>query len=274
MQDLFLHQTPPPAEPLLVSIDDRVAMLTQENAFLRAELERLKRSERAKDVIWSRLGHALRTKLNFVTGFASILGDEIPGQLNRRQQAYVRKILDGADRILRLVDTFGDLAALEAGTLNLARRPTPFMPLVEEAVRACRPLADHKLIRVSLKVDVLEEPSIDGPRVTLALAHLISNAIQQNPEGGMVAVRSRVTGNELRVEVEDGGAGLHPDQVERMLRSEEISPDDDGTGLGMAIARKLVEAHGGRFGLNSEPGRGTTFWFTLPVETAVGALAA
>jgi signal transduction histidine kinase len=249
---------------------DELLALRQENLTLQRANSQLREIDAAKDQVWRRLGHELRTPLNFVTGFASILGDEIPGQLNSRQQEYVRKILGGADRILRLVDTFVNLAELEAGTLALDRRPTSVGRLVEDVVQAFKPLADHKMIRLVSKVNVGIEPLIDGPRVALVLSNLLANAIQHNPDGGFVTVRARVQDGELLAEVEDSGSGLHPLDIERILSRDDLTPSPNeggGLGLGVTLGRRLVNAHGGRLGLKSELGCGSTFWFTLPIES-------
>lgn len=256
-----------PSEPAPVTVPDRTAALVAEVEALRAENARLKAVDRAKDTIWKRVGHELRTPLNFVTGFASILGDEIPGQLNRRQQDYVRKILDGADRILRLVDTFVDVAALEAGTFRLERRRTPLGPLIRDVLGTLRPLADHKLIRLVPRGPMDLAPVVDGPRIALALANLVSNAIKANPEGGVVEVRVVLTGARLVLEVEDRGRGLHADDVAKLLSREGLfaaPADGGGLGLGLAVSRRLVEAHGGCITVRSELGVGSVFAIELP----------
>ncbi|MDB5099166.1 MAG: histidine kinase [Cyanobacteria bacterium RYN_339] len=209
--------------------------------------------------------HEVRTALNAITGFASILGDEIPGRLNDHQQAYVGKILGSADRIQRLINTLVDLAALESGTFRLERRHTTYAALVAETVQAFKPLAEHKLVRLVVDVDVPHDPWVDGPRVALALSNLLSNALAHNPTGGFVEVKACIKGDELITSVTDGGPGLRDDDAERALAGQ--------AGLGLRIGRKLIEAHGGRLGVDTSLGNGATFWYALPLSSALSIAA-
>jgi signal transduction histidine kinase len=209
--------------------------------------------------------HDVRTALNAITGYASILGDEIPGRLNERQQDYVGKILGSADRIQRLVNTLVDLAAMAGGAFQLERRETAYAALVADAIQPFKPLAEHKLVRIVMDVEVDVDPRIDGPRVALVLSNLLSNALAHNPTGGFVEVKARVVGDELITSVKDGGPGLRQDDAARAVAGE--------AGLGLRVGKQLIEAHGGQLGVETTLGDGATFWFSLPLAPQLSLVA-
>jgi PAS domain S-box-containing protein len=232
--------------------------------------ERLREADRHKDEFLSVISHELRTPLNFITGFASVLDDEVPGPLNALQHAYVGKILTGADRMLLLVNDLLDAAKLQAGKFDLAPQPTAYLPVVEEVVATLRPLADRHELRLDVLIEAEAVPVIDGPRVVQVLTNLVGNAIKFTPKGGRVTVRAFVRGDELVTQVMDTGRGIADSDIPRLFqRFEQLdmsaTREAGGTGLGLTICKALVEAHGGAIGVLSERGRGSTFWFTLPM---------
>ncbi|MFN3431538.1 MAG: MHYT domain-containing protein [Candidatus Sericytochromatia bacterium] len=241
---------------------------------------RLREADRHKDEFLSVISHELRTPLNFITGFASVLDDEVPGPLNALQRTYVGKILTGADRMLLLVNDLLDAAKLQAGKFDLAPQPTEYLPVIEEVVTTLRPLADRHGLRLDALIEAEAAPFIDGPRIVQVLTNLVGNAIKFTPQGGRVTVRAFLRGDELVTQVMDTGRGISPENIPRLFqRFQQLdmsaTRDAGGTGLGLTICKALVEAHGGAIGVLSEPGRGSTFWFTLPMsgKSAVTGLA-
>jgi PAS domain S-box-containing protein len=239
---------------------------------LKRALDQLVQADRYKDEFLDVMSHELRTPLNFIMGFASLMEDELPGPLNAEQHSYMGKILNGADRMLYLINHLLDFARLRAGRLELDPQPTPYEPLILEVVDTMRPAAADRGIRVEAIVDVPGLPVVDGPRIIQVVANLVSNAIKFTPKDGQVTVRAFVRDGELITEVTDTGPGVAETDQERIFEGFQQADmgrtrSAGGTGIGLTLSRSLVEAHGGKIGVDSVPGQGSTFWFALPLRT-------
>lgn len=231
--------------------------------------EELKRVDRYKDEFLSMVSHELRTPLSFIKGFAGVLAGEMAGPLAPEQREYVKNIVSGADRMLFLVNDLLDLATIQAGKLKLNAQDTPVAPLLEELTTSMRPLADEKGVQLDFEAPV-GVAHLDRQRILQVLTNLVANAIRFTSAGGAVAVKAHVEGPRLRVEVEDTGVGIAPeDQGKLFQRFSQldmgVTRKSGGTGLGLSICKALVEAHGGTIGVKSEPGKGSCFWFELPL---------
>jgi PAS domain S-box-containing protein len=246
------------------------AAIAQRSAELEKANEALRTADRYKDEFLSVISHELRTPLNFITGFASILDDEVAGDLNATQHEYIGKIMNGADRMLELVNNLLDMSRIQAGKLHIEPEFTAYAPIVEEALAPLRPLSDQK--RIALALDIQTDPDlmVDARRLTQVLTNLVDNAIKFTPEGGRITVRVREVGGELLTEICDTGPGIAAESISKLFRP--FSQVDmsstrrvGGSGLGLTISKALVEAHGGQIGVHSQPGEGSTFWFTLPL---------
>jgi PAS domain S-box-containing protein len=242
-----------------------------------AELEamnaRLLAADRHKDEFLGVISHELRTPLNFITGFGSLLEDEVPGPLNPRQRDYVGHILGGADRMLRLVDDLLDVARLQAGKIDIVRTACAYPALVAETVRSLAPLAAERGIDVALAVEAPDAVALDADRIGQVLLNLVGNALKFTPAGGRVAVRGFVRGDALVTEVADTGPGIPEAELPRIFErfhqlDMSTTRSRGGTGLGLAIAKALVEAHGGEIDAESLVGVGSTFRFRLPASAA------
>ncbi|MNK52849.1 Non-motile and phage-resistance protein [compost metagenome] len=235
------------------------------------ELAALGKLDRMKDDFLSVISHELRTPLNFITGFASILDDEVAGPLNPGQKSYVKKILNGADRMLLQVNNLVEMSRLSAGKLSIQPSYTLYEALVAHVLDVLRPLAENKRIRLDADVRIAGEVRLDSQRVTQVVSNLVDNAIKFTPDGGAVTVKAYPMEGMLVTEVSDTGIGIAeedlPKLFQRFVQLDMTSTRTvGGTGLGLAICKSIVEAHGGHIGVRSEgAGKGSTFWFTLPL---------
>lgn len=236
------------------------------------QLDALLRTEALKDQFLAVLSHELRTPINAVTGFGSILQDELAGPLNHEQRLYLGKMLEATDALLRLVDDLLDMSRIQAGMFEVAVAPMRLGPVAEQVVETLRPLADRKSLRVAVEVaDDLPVLQADGDRVSQVLLNLLGNAIKFTPPGGHIAVGACRDGDGVRAEVRDDGPGIAPeDQPKLFHRFSQLDMSATrqvgGVGLGLSICKALVEAHGGRIGVESRVSQGSTFWFWLPLE--------
>lgn len=248
------------------------------------ELERknaeLREVDTLKDQFLSVVSHELRTPINAITGFGSILEDEIAGPLTEPQHRYLGKLLDGANALLALVNDLLDMSRIQAGKFHLTPQPTHFPLIVHDALANLQPLADRKqqLLHNEVPGD-LPELVADAQRINQVLINLVGNAIKFTPDGGTITVRACLerapsTGAPvLRCEVHDTGPGIAPENLPRLFKQfgqldMSSTRKAGGTGLGLSISKALVEAHGGQINVESQVGRGSTFWFTLPLPTS------
>jgi protein-histidine pros-kinase len=246
------------------------AAIAQRTAELEKANDALRTADRYKDEFLSVISHELRTPLNFITGFTSILEDGVAGPLNETQQEYLRKIMIGADRMIELVSNLLDMSRIQAGKLRIAPELLPYAPIVTEAIAPMRSLSDQKQISLTLDMHANPQVMIDPRRVIQVLTNLVDNAIKFTPPGGAITIRTQVVESALLTEVCDSGPGIPPESQVRLFKP--FSQVDmsstrhaSGTGLGLTISKALVEAHGGKIGVRSQPGEGSTFWFTLPL---------
>nr|AHZ45631.1 sensory transduction histidine kinase [uncultured bacterium] len=256
-------------EGLLV-LDVDISERAEQARHSRRQIEQLQDLDRMKDEFLSVISHELRTPLNFIAGFAALLQDEAAGPLNASQHDFVRKIINGSDRMLALVNDLLDVAKIKAGKLELNPVPTPYAPLVDEVLESMLPLAAERGLSLAQDVDVPGLPCLDGPRIVQVLANLVSNAIKFTEPGGTITLRAFVSGDQLVTQLTDTGCGIPAeDQAQLFTRFKQLDMSTTrkagGTGLGLAITKALVEAHGGRVGVISEPGSGSTFWFSIPL---------
>ena len=226
------------------------------------------------------MSHELRTPLNAVIGFTELLGTGLVGPLNERQQEYVRDIDDAARHLLTIINNVLDSAKLRAGQLALTLDVVPVRPLLERALDRGNPPGPAHLHDVHLRIEPgIEYVVADRQRLEQVLVHLVSNAVKFSPSGGRVDVTARRAAlDELHISVADSGIGILPSQYERIFdefhqASESSDQLPAGTGLGLSLARGLVEMHGGRIWVTSRPDGGSTFTVALPASaTSVQAL--
>ncbi len=224
------------------------------------------------------VSHELRTPLASIRMGTHLLLDEIPGPLSKEQCETLRIIKDSSERLIRLISTLLDLSKMEAGMMVYQIAPTDLLRLAETSVSKIRLLAEGKHIQI-----LTEAPSdrvwasADGPRIEQVLDNLFSNALKFSPEGAAVKLRLQpdVKGGIVHVSVADTGPGIRPEDLphifERFYQGRAHAKNTlAGSGLGLALAKKVVEAHGGRIWVESDLGKGTTVHFTLPLARREG----
>ena len=248
--------------------EERTASLIREQA-ARAEIEAAREVDRLKTAFVNAVSHDLRTPLTTITGYAEFLEDELAGPLNEAQRKYLDQIQKSTRRLEGLVNDLLDVARLEAGTFTLNPSEVDLGAMLAEIVESFRPQVQAMGVR--LEVDVPAEPLLlqaDVPRLERVFTNLIGNALKFTPAGGAIGLRVRLDGAVARSEVTDTGPGIAPDDLPRLFQrfvQLEAGTRKGGTGLGLSISKAIVEAHGGRIGADSQPGAGSTFWFTLPL---------
>ncbi len=228
-------------------------------------------SNQFKDQFLSNMSHELRTPLNAVLGFSELLKDTAYGPLTEKQDRYVNNIYKAGQHLVRLIGDILDLSKIEAGRLDLSLENIAVNEAVEECLAGLKPLADKK--SQTLEQDCAAGLGglvilADRTRFRQVVMNLVGNAIKFTPDGGRVIVRAEDAGAEgVRISVIDDGPGIEPTEQDRIFESfyrGKQARRKEGSGLGLAISKSLVEAHGGKFGLESTLGNGSRFFFTLP----------
>lgn len=243
--------------------------LTRQARQLERSNQELVRADRYKDEFLAALSHELRTPLSEVIGFACMLADGDLGPLSPAQLGALGQVLSGADRLDETTAELIELSRIQAGKLQLVLAPMFYAPLVEAALHDARPKAAEKGIRLDVAVDVPGEVTVDGERIVEVLHHLLDNALKFTPSGGEIRLRAFLDQDRLVTEVRDTGPGIAAEDLPKLFhRFQQLDMSSTrpagGLGMGLAISKAIVEAHGGRIGVMSEPGKGSRFWFSLP----------
>lgn len=220
------------------------------------------------------VSHELRTPLHTVIGFAALLDEEDEGPLNDVQKRFIQHIREDADHLLGLINDVLDLSRIEAGGLKLQTTALEVLPLVRHVMDMAASSAAAKSIAIGLEEFPDATVRADPLRVRQILDNLLSNALKFTPAGGKVALRGRVHHGMLEVAVCDSGVGVSKEDQELIFgkfyqAGSTTTGVREGTGLGLAICRQLVEMQGGEIRLESEVSRGSTFFFTLPLDSPV-----
>jgi len=253
---------------------DEIGALAADVNRMNDKLERLyaelETASRHKSDFLATMSHELRTPLNAIIGFSEVLHEQMFGELNERQLAYVDDVLEAGRHLLSLINDVLDLAKIEAGKMELELSQIELPNLLQSAIS----MHSERAARSGLTTSLSTEPdeitiTADERRVRQIVFNLLSNAIKFTPEHGRVDVTARLDDGYAEVAVADTGPGIAAQDQETIFEEFEQTIDGkqaEGTGLGLPLSRKLVELHGGRLWVESQPGRGSTFRFTLPVE--------
>ncbi len=264
-------------ERLNAHLEQRVIERT---AALQAAMAEAERANRSKSEFLSRVSHELRTPMNAILGFAQVL--EIEDGLTADQRDSVGQILTGGGHLLKLINEVLDISGIESGQMTLSPEPVGLKGLLEECLRLLGPVA----AKARIQLVVLSDPALqeyvraDRQRLKQVLLNLLSNAIKYNRLNGSVTIAGLACEGladgalprMIRVSVQDTGSGLTPDKLPRLFNPfDRLGAEQtrvEGTGLGLALAKRMVEHMGGTLGFESTVGVGSTFWFDLPQAEA------
>ena len=231
--------------------------------------EQAERTSKFKDQFLSTMSHELRTPLNAVLGFSDLLADPRYGALNDRQQRYVGHIHSGGEHLLKLINDILDLSKIEAGKMELTREDVNITGAFAEVISSLYPLATKKSHVLLQQAESEWHVRADSMRFKQILVNLVGNAIKFSPDRGRIELAARKAGDQIRIEVRDEGPGIPPEEQKRLFeafyRLSQPGAAVEGTGLGLAITAKLVEMHGSKLEIESEPGCGSCFYFLLPL---------
>jgi len=251
-----------------VTSQDEIGQLAQAFNMMSA---RLKQSEELRRQMTVDIAHELRTPVSVIKGDMEALVD---GIYPATRQTF-ESLLEETHRLSRLIDELRELTLLEAGELILERRDTDLAQLIQKLVRAFEPKAEASQITMRCQInDTLPSLLADGDRIAQVVRNLLSNAMRYTPRGGTVAVDLKQQGDALVCAVSDTGPGLSAEDAkhvfQRFWRTDHSrARHSGGSGLGLSISKRLTEAHGGELWVDSEPGKGSTFGFSLPLNDAL-----
>jgi GAF domain-containing protein len=252
--------------------------LAIQNARLFREIEdksrQIEAANRHKSEFLANMSHELRTPLNAIIGFSEVLGERMFGELNEKQAEYTDDILSSGRHLLSLINEILDLSKVEAGRMEL-ELATFDLPL---AIDNARTFVRERATKHGINLDVAIDERLgdfvgDERKIKQVLLNLLSNAVKFTPEGGRIGINARQADGSVEISVSDTGIGIAPeDQAKIFEEFRQVGSDYahkvEGTGLGLTLAKKFVELHGGRIWVTSELGKGSTFSFTLPERSS------
>jgi signal transduction histidine kinase len=258
----------------LGSLASNVNRMNDELGRLYRELET---ASRHKSEFLANMSHELRTPLNAVIGFSDVLSEQMFGELNEKQLEYIDDIRSSGRHLLALINDILDLSKVEAGRMELELSHFSLPQAIESGMTMVRERAARQ--GVELMVDVPLQDTVieaDERKIKQVLFNLLSNAVKFTPAGGEVAVKARVDSENVAISVRDSGVGIAKQDQERIFEAfqqAESGPDraQEGTGLGLGLARRFVELHGGTITVESELGKGSTFTVRLPARATAAA---
>jgi PAS domain S-box-containing protein len=229
-----------------------------------------------KSKFLANMSHELRTPLNAIVGFSELLADGTPGELNEKQKRFVNHIKQGSAHLLQLINDILDLSKIEAGQLELRCEDFQVEDALPEVLSTIRPLAMAKNIKVHTRLEADRAVYADRVRFKQILYNLLSNAVKFTPKDGRIDIDCLECGSELCISVTDTGIGIRAEDqavVFEEFRQVEGNTDapSEGTGLGLAITKRLIEQQGGQISLESSPGKGSRFTFTLPIGSGTSS---
>jgi signal transduction histidine kinase len=247
--------------------------MSDELGRLYKELETVSRH---KSQFLANMSHELRTPLNAIIGFSEVLREQMFGELNEQQLGYVDDVLESGRHLLSLINDILDLSKVEAGRMELELADVS----LPDALRAGLTMHGERATKGGIALDLSVEPSeiliqADERKLRQVVFNLLSNAVKFTPSGGRVDVSAYLNNGLVEVAVADTGSGIAPEEQDLIFEEFQQARGDigrrqEGTGLGLPLSRKFIELHGGRLWVESTPGAGSTFRFTMPVRQEAG----
>jgi signal transduction histidine kinase len=231
----------------------------------------VERANQLKSEFLASMSHELRTPLHTIIGFAELLGEELEGPLNDKQKRFMSHIHTDSIHLLALINDILDISKIESGRLGLRRETFDIGGVLEEALSSVRPQAEAKSITIETSLSLPATIFADRLRVKQVFFNLLSNALKFTPSGGKIRIDAALREGVIEMSVSDTGVGIAKEQHEAVFdKFYQVGSTTkgvrEGTGLGLAITKALVEEHGGGIWLESEPGKGSRFTFTIPHE--------
>ena len=251
-------------------LEDRVRERTLALEQARDEAQR---ASQAKSDFLSRMSHELRTPMNAILGFSQLLamGEAVP-----KQRRWIGEIQHAGEHLLQLIDELLDLSRIEVGKLKITLAPVPLRPLIDEALGIVQAAMPQAVPRLERRFGALHPVAVADPlRLKQILVNLLTNALKYAPgESPIVVSLQPADGGRVRLAVTDQGLGLPRDQLDRLFRPfERLGREDtaiEGTGVGLSLSKRLAELMACELGVDSEPGRGSSFWIELPLAAGDG----
>jgi len=245
--------------------------LRRKNIELERETRRALEASRMKSEFLANMSHELRTPLNGIIGFAEMMHDEVIGPVSEEHKEYLNDILMSARHLLQLINDILDLSKVEVGKMEFHPEEIDLDVMLSEVQGILRSLSNKKALQIDMELDPLIGPvRLDPRKLKQVLYNYFSNAIKFTPEGGRISIRTRRESEMFRVEVQDTGIGITEEDIGKLFV--EFHQLDggaakryQGTGLGLALTKRIVEAQGGKVGVVSTLGKGSTFFALLPI---------
>ena len=255
------------------TLEQKIQQRTRE---LASALEEVQQISKTKSEFISAVSHELRTPLTSIKGYAAILMTGKVGQIPDQVKERLERINKQSDNLVKLINDLLDISRIESGRAEMQLIKTDLSAMVDNVSDLLTPQLKEKDITLIRDIDKdIPEVSVDPTQIERVFINLIINAIKFTPEKGQITVKVKKDTDKLNISVIDNGIGIKKEDLNRLFDEfyrveNEINQNVKGTGLGLTLAKKIVEAHHGKMSVISEPGKGATFYFTLPVEeTAV-----
>jgi PAS domain S-box-containing protein len=261
------------AEDQLRAVQERyTSELAAHNRELALRNLEVERANRLKTEFLASMSHELRTPLHTIIGFSELLGEGLQGPLNDKQKRFVDHIHRDSLHLLELINDILDLSKIESGRIELRPEALDLTAVVEEALSSIRPLGQVKslVIQTSIAPEIAAIHA-DPLRIKQILVNLLSNAVKFTPAGGRIEIAAVQAGDFVQISVTDSGVGVPAREHEAIFDifhqvGATTKGVREGTGLGLAITKRLVEQHGGAITVSSEPGKGSCFTFSIPLQ--------
>jgi signal transduction histidine kinase len=259
----------PEAEAFLLRLAEHAALALENTRLYRA----VHQANLAKSQFVSFVSHELKSPMTSIRGYADLIQQGTVGSVTEQQKEFLTTIVDNVDQMAALVSDLSDISRIETGQLRLQQAEVPLARYIRETATGMRPQMEAKSIKLDLEVPADLPPVwADRTRLVQILTNLLSNAVKYTPAGGKVSVRARVEDEKATVRVVDTGIGMSVEDQAKLFtqffRSDDPAVrDQPGWGLGLNVTKRLVEIQGGQIGVTSERGKGSTFWFSLPLAS-------